>query len=241
MNNHFQIKGIIYLIKNRINNKCYVGQTYRKLRKRITAHISDFRQGHTTALYRAFNKYGLENFDVYVLEFNIPLWLLNYKEIYYTLKYNALSPNGYVLNAGGGREGVVSEETKRKLREIRKKMVYSKEVCLKISESKKGKRNPMYGKTHSDEMKRAMSKRLTGHSMNLKAWVFDYVQNIRTDYILGLPLKNIQNKYYEFGISKTLIKMIIYNQKFYDGNYDIIRKSYYRMINYKEVRREQVA
>lgn len=53
--------GTLYIIKNRINDKVYIGITTQKLRKRWTTHLRDakIRNNH---LYRAMRKYGIENF-----------------------------------------------------------------------------------------------------------------------------------------------------------------------------------
>lgn len=55
----------IYLIQNNINGKPYVGQAI-KLRKRLLQHINHKEEDYP--LYRAFHKYGIENFTFSILE-----------------------------------------------------------------------------------------------------------------------------------------------------------------------------
>lgn len=51
----------------------------------------------------------------------------------------------------------MSEETRRKLSEVRKGIIFSEEHRRKISESKKGKKHPNYGKHRSEETRRKIS------------------------------------------------------------------------------------
>jgi group I intron endonuclease len=57
----------IYAIKNRVNGKIYVGLTTRSIEKRWKEHVSNYRKLNF-ALYRAFRKYGVENFSIEELE-----------------------------------------------------------------------------------------------------------------------------------------------------------------------------
>jgi len=60
----------IYAITNNINGKQYVGKTNFSLQKRFQEHIRDSKQRikEHRPLYNAFNKYGIENFSIKVLE-----------------------------------------------------------------------------------------------------------------------------------------------------------------------------
>lgn len=54
--------GIIYLIKNKLNNKCYVGQTIRTIKKRWKEHCDSNRTG--SILNNTILKYSPDNFDI---------------------------------------------------------------------------------------------------------------------------------------------------------------------------------
>lgn len=56
--------GSIYIIKNTINKKVYIGKTYRTLDTRLVEHFSDSKKDehNLRPLYKAFKKYGKENF-----------------------------------------------------------------------------------------------------------------------------------------------------------------------------------
>lgn len=79
----------IYKITNRINNKCYIGQS-RCIEKRWSSHRSSCLD---YPLYRAFRKYGLENFDFEIIE-ECCINELNNREIYWIAHFNSID-NGY--------------------------------------------------------------------------------------------------------------------------------------------------
>lgn len=93
--------GIIYIIKNNINSKVYIGQTTTNLQTRFSQHCkkSTLANRHYK-LYNAIKKYGKEHFFIGELEKNIPLSELDNKEIYYIEKYNSFI-NGYNSTKGG--------------------------------------------------------------------------------------------------------------------------------------------
>lgn len=75
---------IIYKATNKINNKVYIGQTVRSLEVRMSEH----KRHNYTAFDKAINKYGLENFDVEVIDTAKDINELNEKEIYWIKYYN---------------------------------------------------------------------------------------------------------------------------------------------------------
>lgn len=56
--------GLIYLIENLVNSKVYVGKTYRSVEQRWKEHIKDSLRYPDRLLYKAFSKYGIENFII---------------------------------------------------------------------------------------------------------------------------------------------------------------------------------
>lgn len=94
------MNGFIYKITNRVNNKMYIGQTRFTVEHRFKQHIKNFNIEHRSQpLYNAFAKYGIENFEVSVLE-ECPIEKLNEREIFWIAKYNTFK-NGYNATLGG--------------------------------------------------------------------------------------------------------------------------------------------
>ncbi|MBQ0112069.1 MAG: GIY-YIG nuclease family protein [Bacteroidales bacterium] len=93
--------GTIYIIKNNVNEKVYIGQTTIPVIERFKQHCKNsVLRSRRYKLYNAMNKYGKNNFYVETLETNIPLSKLDEKEIEYISKYNSYF-NGYNSTKGG--------------------------------------------------------------------------------------------------------------------------------------------
>ena len=92
----------IYIIKNRINRKVYIGQTCQNVEERFRQHKkpSTFKLRGTYKIYNAMKKYGVENFYIETLEANIMPEKINEREIYYISKYDSYN-NGYNSTPGG--------------------------------------------------------------------------------------------------------------------------------------------
>ena len=94
----------IYKITNQINNKIYIGQAV-NIRRRWTDHkyrSSIPNKEYEKYLYRAFRKYGLENFSFEILE-ECTREQLNERENYYILLYHS-NDSQYGYNETSGYE-----------------------------------------------------------------------------------------------------------------------------------------
>lgn len=122
----------IYIFKNNINGKCYVGQSV-NLRSRLKHHMSNLRtKRYDLPLYRALEKYGVHNFTFDILESferdpNMPIEelikLLDDMEIKYIEEYEAYT-KGYNCTKGGdfGVLGLkMTEEQRNRVSENSKK------------------------------------------------------------------------------------------------------------------------
>ena len=96
-------KMIIYLIKNLINEKVYIGQTIQTLKKRIASHY----RHPNKHLSNAFNKYGKNNFIIEIIETCNNLEELNEREKYWIKFYDSTNnKKGYNID-GGGRKNII--------------------------------------------------------------------------------------------------------------------------------------
>ena len=98
---------VIYLHKNKINNKIYIGQTCQKPEKRWDYGCGYKR--HNLHFYNAIKKYGWNNFEHIILEDCLSLEQANEREQYWIKYYNSnQEEKGYNLTAGGdGSRGLV--------------------------------------------------------------------------------------------------------------------------------------
>ena len=155
---------VIYGVKNLVNNKWYIGQTVKTLRKRMSDHISS---KDNLYFHKAIRKYGKEKFQWEILHETDDLDDLNKSEIFYIQYYDSLVPNGYNLTTGG-ENYICSDETKRKMSESKKGLQYSEEHKRKMSESKKGCISNRKGCILSEETKNKMSESKKGCISNRK-------------------------------------------------------------------------
>lgn len=121
--------GFIYKITNNINGKCYIGKTLGSIEKRWKEHQYDStrRKLEVRPLYRAFNKYGIENFSIEQIE-ECDVDILSEREIYWINYYNSYH---YGYNATFGGDGKQLFDYNEILEEL-KKTPYLTEVARKI-------------------------------------------------------------------------------------------------------------
>ena len=91
----------IYKIENQVNGKVYIGKTLDIPERRWKEHLHDCQyEGYKNKpLYRAFAKYGVENFEFSVIEQCSDVDV-NEREIYWIEKYGSFK-NGYNATLGG--------------------------------------------------------------------------------------------------------------------------------------------
>ena len=158
-----------------LNGKSYIGKTTKTLDERISQHKFDSKRHKNYAFYNAINKYGFNTIAWEIIDDTAKTEIeLSEKEIYWIGYYNtyihAINSNGYNTTLGG--EGVsglkYSDESKKNLSKIRQGegnpfygKSHTKETIKKMSKSKigkyNGKYNPNYGNKWNDEQKNKIS------------------------------------------------------------------------------------
>lgn len=158
MNNY-----IIYMHKNKINGKVYIGQTCQNPLKRWNNG-----KGYETSsrFYNAILKYGWDNFEHIILYSNLSQKEANKIEEELINVYQSQNENfGYNIKAGGDNKNH-SEETKKKIGIANSQALlgnkWSEEQRQLISQMFSGEGNPFYGKHHSEETKQKISNNRKG-------------------------------------------------------------------------------
>lgn len=153
----------IYMHKNKINNKVYIGQTSQNPLKRW-----DNGKGYVTSpkFYKAIQKYGWDNFEHIILYTNLTLDEANLKEQELISKYHSTEDNfGYNITSGG-KNFHHSEETKQKIGKANSKSLkgkhWSEEQHELMSKMFSGTGNPFYGKHHTEKTKQLISQNRKG-------------------------------------------------------------------------------
>jgi len=184
--------GYIYLVKNKINGKMYIGQTIRKnINDRWRQHKSCKKDTVGNYLYNAYMKYGLQNFEYKLICICFDEDC-NKLEKEYIQKLNTLYPNGYNLQVGGGNHNL------------------SEEIKNKIKEKNKGKVNHNKGKKMSEEQKIKLSQSLLNWHQNNKIIITD-----ETKQKISNSLKN----YHSVKSNNKNIRCVKVEQYDLKGNY----------------------
>lgn len=106
---------IVYMAKNTITNKIYIGKTSEGLTKRITRHSYNAFHGSNYVFHRAIKKYGLESFVFTVLFVCRDEQDLSEKEKNTICELNSKIPFGYNMTDGGdGLSGLIRTATHNK-------------------------------------------------------------------------------------------------------------------------------
>ncbi len=177
--------GIIYIIKNLINHKIYIGQTTRTLKKRWKDHINEYKYSSKNdeiekVLYHAFKLHGIENFVIFQIKECSDEELDDF-EIFYIKTYSAMVPCGYNVRTGGS-SGKHSEESKEKMRQ-----------------SKLGSKNHNFGKPRTDETKELISLAVSGENHHY------YGKTLSDEHSNNLSISHKKG-----GLSEGLPKYMVY-------------------------------
>ena len=200
----------IYGIRNKINNKTYVGKTGMNFGDRWDSHRSLLNNGKhdNPYLQNAWNKYKQDNFEFIIPE-ECDLDVLDEREKYYIKLYKDMGL-AYNIHDGGNKGNNLgkhlSDETKRKIGEKNKVnslgRKVSEETKKKMSESHAG----MKYKPMSDEGRKNLQRAKQEYfEQNPKKLNVDDVIEIRRLRQDGMTYTDIAKKY---NVSKQCISDI---------------------------------
>lgn len=195
----------LYLIKNKINYKVYVGKAVDiQQRWRVHKHLLKNNKHFNRHLQNAWNHYGEDNFEFIVFQ-ELPKHELSKAECELIKNLNSFGDGGYNLTAGGeGNLGrTLTEEQKRHLSEINMgeknpnfNLKRSEETRRKMSLAMRGKRKPL-----SQQHKENISK---GNKGKKKPWFNKTVKWVETGQIFpSISIAAKQTGFSITGISKV--------------------------------------
>ena len=97
-----EVYGVIYMVRNKVNNKIYFGQTNNKYgfdgRYKCARDANNFvATTHNKHLKHSIEKYGIENFEINKqFDFGDSQSQLNELERMYILMYNTIDPQNWI-------------------------------------------------------------------------------------------------------------------------------------------------
>lgn len=236
----------IYIIRNILNNKVYIGQTKYPEKRWYQHKAIAASKGKTHQyIHKAIAKYGYQNFTFTVIDFGIDYHQTDCLERNYIIQYDSRnSEKGYNYSSGG-YVGERSEETRKKISlsckgktSWMKGKKHKPESLLKLSIAAKGRvcsddkkkylaklfagrTSCMKGRKHSEETKKKMSDAQKGRKMSEEHK--EKLKKLRTGTILSEVVRE--------KISKTLLTKNIpsVNRKLTNEQVVAIRKMYNTM------------
>ena len=215
------MKKDIYKITNKINGKIYIGQSVDPVyRFRKHKEASKRERAYKCILYDAMTKYGVENFEMEIIEKSIENY--NEREIYWIKQLNSLRPNGYNIATGGNwyphQAGINHHRATIKTQEDLLN-IYEELQFGDLSQKEIG---DLFNVSQEVISCINVSKfyKLDGYEYPLRKTLLsqEEVHNLRLDLIYtDLSYQDIANKY---NISKVQVKAICYGKSWYNKNYE---------------------
>lgn len=234
----------IYMIKNKINGKIYIGQSLDIERRKKQHFYSLSSNNHPNFhLQNSYNKYGPDNFVFKTIKRNIPKSQLNSLEQRYIKVFKSSNPKfGYNLTNGGESntpiQAVRSKISKSNLNAKNKTGIKYVSI-LKHNSYKSGYRFAFkinnYAKYASTL--EGLEKKILKDGYKFEIWdIKKYQETIKINDKISKLLLNKRNPFgikniskvktvYRYFKSKNYKKTIIYKAKFYDLLKELINKN----------------
>jgi group I intron endonuclease len=146
--------GWIYLIRNKVNGKCYVGQTrQKKVESRWSQHKNPS-SSNMSYLANGIRKYGWDSFEPSII-CEILNEKLDAREIIEISERNTIAPNGYNLASGGNLKKITHPATKEKIRQSKLGKFLTEKTKINMSNARIG---IVFTSEHRKKMSEALKK-----------------------------------------------------------------------------------
>lgn len=215
------VYGVIYLITNLINGKCYIGQTVQYYPiQRWLKHCQLANKGDKRPLYHSIRKNGRRNFSFQILWHAFSKDALDLMENVFIKEYQSMAPFGYNLHEGGAW-GRHLPETRIKISEASKMHMKNAEFKKKSIETlRNAQKNPLVEAKRVFNGRKIRSHNTSGYlgvSLNAKKWRAQIVINKKHMDLGRFSNKEFAAKAYDMAVIYFLGD--IYSTNFPKENY----------------------
>lgn len=142
--------GLIYKLTSKTTHKSYVGQTI-NLKNRLRKHKHDkVKNPKTGSLQHDLQQYGFNDFELVIIEDNIPQSKLDEREKYWIEKLDTIAQGYNIAKGGHGGDtyhGFNEQERKELSNKLSRSKTGDKNPMRIHGSSLIGDKNPMFGKT----------------------------------------------------------------------------------------------
>jgi group I intron endonuclease len=129
--------GYIYVVRNSVDDKVYVGQTVMEPKERFRIHCKPSNRRYSL-LSEAICEFGRDKFWIEVLATVNSQKELNETEVLFISQLNSIYPNGYNKRDGGYQFGRMHPETKEKIARANRGQRRSKATLERMSKASRG-------------------------------------------------------------------------------------------------------
>lgn len=217
-------KSGIYLIRNLINNKIYIGKS-KNIYKRLHQHLYDFKNKRKKStndyLLSSWYKYGKDNFDYEVLEYlELNEQILTERELYWIDFYNSTSRNiGYNLRRDSSTKMITHPDTSKKISERLKKEWKS---GIRDNHSKKLSENWKDNFERIENQSKLFSEIKTKYYYIIRDLKNKFIEKCNYSRLVELELKNVQATFHKKKLNNVKFKNFIIERVKIE---DIVRSS----------------
>lgn len=230
----------IYLIRNLINNKVYVGQSV-DIKRRAQEHLRSAQpekyaikslKDSKTHIHQAMQKYGIDNFSISIVELIDDRKKLDDLEKKWISLLRSNDPSIGYNETSGGQKSFSPKGEKHSQAKLNQQEVNDIKFLLKNTQMTLGEISQKYHNISKSTLSMINQGKIwVDNSTNYPIRKTDYgnkgdknprakfsnsqVMEIRTKYSKGASLAELQKEYSSYG-SKSAIKAIVYGESFKD-------------------------